>query len=112
MGKNFVTQVQHSGLSSVVDYVRHPSNSIEHLSVKTFFSFDLSVLLVFLALLVSYYSKRRRALKDLAERGPLPPMTFAPQFQGTTMASNYDPNGPQYPAQTYPFLGHGAVCVH
>jgi len=35
-------------------------------------------------------------------------MNAVPYSRGATFASAYDPNGPQYPAPTYAFVGHGA----
>jgi len=36
------------------------------------------------------------------------PAMDVPYSRGATFASAYDPNGPQYPAPTYAFVGHGA----
>jgi hypothetical protein len=64
------------------------------------------LILSFITWIIVYAIRRRRYLKDVANG--VPPMGFAPPTQGATLASTYDPNGPQYPASTYPFVGHGA----
>jgi hypothetical protein len=106
---SFATKVRYLGSLSVLRYVRHIFFISYHRSLIRFFNLILTVLVLSVILAILYYRRRRQ--RSTFGAGTDPAMNAVPYSRGATFASAYDPNGPQYPAPTYAFVGHGAVSA-
>jgi hypothetical protein len=67
-------------------------------------SASITVTVIIILVIAAVMHRRRQKAADAMEA--IPTMRYGPSL-GATIPSNYDPNPPQYPTQSYPFSGFG-----